>query len=252
MGAQVPVCSDIYGVKAALVAVTNSNGNEPDVAVYCANLYLSTTDSILSYINQNRFEDSFFIKKLATDFGNEFFEAYNLNNDKNKLPRAWKLAYHPTSDAISDFQLLLLGINAHINCDLYDALLVNYLPSKKKKIAHDFFLIDKIFLDVTQSIVTNILTIPRLTEPEKKVLLQTIKRYERVGTYCRKLAYNSVEKSYNGNPARVKRIVKRKDKRANKLASFIVHPRGKFKKSIAIISKYESTKTNENLKLFFP
>lgn len=252
IGAQVPNCTNIYEVKIALDALVTSSDNNNKVALYCATLYLSTTDSILSYIQQNRFVDSAFIQKLATDFGNKFFEAYTLEKDKNNLPKAWSLAYHPSTDSISNFQLLLLGINAHINCDLYDALVVNYLPKNKKNIAHDFFMIDQIFIAISQSIVAHIFTIASLNEHEKKVLKKTIKRYEFVGTYCRKLAFSYVKKSMNSSPSKMNRIVKRKNKRAQKLALFIIHPKGKLKKSIAFISKYESTNTNENLKLFFP
>jgi len=189
---------------------------------------------------------------LATDFGNRFFNAYNFKNTKDSLPIAWHFVCQPIKTPISDLQLLLLGINAHINCDLYDALLVNYLPSNKKNIAHDFFLIDQMFLDVTQSIVVHISKTPRLTDKEKKVFEKTIKQYKSLGTYSRKRAFQSAIKTINGSKRRVDRIVKRKNRRANKWAYFIIHPKGKMKKSINIIKKYESTIINDNLKLIFP
>jgi hypothetical protein len=129
--------------KTALINLSDPSLNNHRAALYCATLYFSLRQILfLLIIAQNKFVDSLFIKKLATDFGNRFFNAYNFKNTKDSLPIAWHFVCQPIKTPISDLQLLLLGINAHINCDLYDALLVNYLPSNKKNIAHDFFLID--------------------------------------------------------------------------------------------------------------
>lgn len=246
------MCADIQEVRQALVKTSNPTLNNNKVALYCATLYLTTTDSLLSYISQNRFVDTVFIKKLATDFGNQFFNAYNFRNNSDSLSKAWHFAYLPIETQISEFQLLLLGINAHINCDLYAALVANYSHQNKKVIAHDFFLIDQIFLDVTQAIVAHIFTAPGITEADKKMLKRTINHYKSLGTYCRKRAFQSAKKTVIRGDNSVKRIVNRNNRRANRWAYFIIHPKWKMKKSINIIAKFEHPNTNENLKLFFP
>jgi len=78
------------------------------------------------------------IRKLELNFSNYFTNACNAFNDGKKIDKTW-ITYFKTP-GLSQLQLKLLGINAHINGDLWRALKDSYTAAEIKSTGKTVFL----------------------------------------------------------------------------------------------------------------
>jgi hypothetical protein len=84
--------------------------------------YLRTTQAVGTAIDQARFEDPEWVERWDVEFAELYLRAHDADLAGTKPARPWRLAF----DAASDLPALghvLLGINAHVNYDLPQALL---------------------------------------------------------------------------------------------------------------------------------
>ncbi|MEM7038997.1 MAG: DUF5995 family protein [Bacteroidota bacterium] len=83
-------------------------------------LYLLVTEAIRAGVRNERFEDNPRMEKLDVIFANRYFEAWHIFQEGGTPAPAWALNFErcgrPNKYLI--IQMLLLGINAHVNVDL--------------------------------------------------------------------------------------------------------------------------------------
>jgi hypothetical protein len=84
--------------------------------------YLRTTQAIGGAIGDGFFEDPDWVERLDVVFADLYLDAYHLHLARAAVPRPWRLAFDAPRD-LPPLRHVLLGINAHINFDLPQALL---------------------------------------------------------------------------------------------------------------------------------
>jgi hypothetical protein len=84
--------------------------------------YLRTTMAIGRAIDDGVFEDADWVERLDVVFADLYLEAFDAHLAGQPVPRPWRLAFEAQPD-LQTLRHVLLGINAHINLDLPQALL---------------------------------------------------------------------------------------------------------------------------------
>lgn len=84
--------------------------------------YRRTTEAVGSAIEDGSFNDPQWVAAWDSAFADLFFVAHDADLAGEPPPRPWRLAFSPP-ERLNTLQHLLLGMNAHINFDLPQALL---------------------------------------------------------------------------------------------------------------------------------
>jgi hypothetical protein len=84
--------------------------------------YRRTTEAVGRAIERGSFEDTRWVAAWDAAFADLFFVAHDADLAGEPPPRPWRLAFAPP-EGLNTLQHLLLGMNAHINFDLPQALL---------------------------------------------------------------------------------------------------------------------------------
>lgn len=88
-----------------------------------ANAYGRMTGAMLDAISRNEFEDGRWVSRLLDRFADYYFDAVDAWDVDADCPLVWCDAFAACDhDDLHPLQVLLLGINAHINHDLVYAL----------------------------------------------------------------------------------------------------------------------------------
>ncbi len=88
-----------------------------------ADAYGRMTEAMLVAIGRNEFEDCQWVSRLLDRFADYYFEAVDAWDHDTNCPLVWCDAFAACDhDDLHPLQVLLLGINAHINHDLVYAL----------------------------------------------------------------------------------------------------------------------------------
>lgn len=87
--------------------------------------YQRMTRNMLASIDAGHFEDPVWVDALLRRFADYYFQGLNaFLSDKGSSPAVWQVAHGAAGlDKTGPLQLLLLGVNAHINYDLVLTLL---------------------------------------------------------------------------------------------------------------------------------
>ena len=101
---------------AAQLAAWDDTGDGRAVFLDC---YLRMTRSVLERIDERGFDDSDWVAGLLERFAGYYFDSLDGGPDGRPIPEPWVLAHAAAvgNDA-HPFQLLIAGVNAHINYDL--------------------------------------------------------------------------------------------------------------------------------------
>jgi len=84
--------------------------------------YRRTTLAVGAAVEQARFEDPDWVSEWDVAFAELFLLAHDADQAGERVPRPWRLAFDAPAD-LPALRHVLLGINAHINYDLPQALL---------------------------------------------------------------------------------------------------------------------------------
>lgn len=94
------------------------------VSKYFAELYFKTTVEAANFFLNSNQKEKAFITRLETRFASFFFRSVEADRTGAAIPVEWE-AYFNTPD-LSPVQYKLLGINAHINGDIWQALTAEF------------------------------------------------------------------------------------------------------------------------------
>jgi hypothetical protein len=90
--------------------------------------YLRTTVAVGRALREARFEDPAWVERWDVVFAGMGIAAHDADLAGDPVPRPWKLAFDAPKD-LPDLRHVLLGINAHINYDLPQALVTVISPA---------------------------------------------------------------------------------------------------------------------------
>ena len=92
--------------------------------------YLRTTEAVGTAVNAGFFEDPDWVRRWDVAFARLYLSAHDahLAGDTGQVPRPWRLAFTAPAD-LPALRHVLLGINAHVNYDLPQALLAVISPA---------------------------------------------------------------------------------------------------------------------------
>jgi hypothetical protein len=86
--------------------------------------YLRSTQSVMADADAGRFIDPAWAELWGIAFANLYLDAFTAWEEGNDTPEPWQVAFTASNDPdIPPLRQVLLGINAHINYDLPQALL---------------------------------------------------------------------------------------------------------------------------------
>jgi hypothetical protein len=89
---------------------------------YFLGTYLRTTEAVGEAIDRARFEDPEWVEEWDVSFAEFYLRAHDADLDGDRVPRPWRLAFDASAE-LPPLAHVLLGINAHVNYDLPQALL---------------------------------------------------------------------------------------------------------------------------------
>lgn len=124
-----------------LLRKLDSVRNSSTVSRHFAGLYFNVTAGALDYFSKEDKPVQDFMQRLENRFADYFLlaaEAYNRGAD---LPVAWKNYYTDTS--LTPVQYLLVGANAHINGDIWQALTSEFSLQELKQYKRVYYRYNK-------------------------------------------------------------------------------------------------------------
>ena len=89
---------------------------------YFLGTYLRTTEAVGAAIGKARFEDPAWVEIWDVRFAEFYLRAHDADLAGDRVPRPWRLAFDAPAE-LAALAHVLLGINAHVNYDLPQALL---------------------------------------------------------------------------------------------------------------------------------
>lgn len=119
-----PVSTQVIQGDIALLQKLDSIKKSQSVARHFAELYFSTTAKAANYFLNRSKKENDFIQRFETRFAEFFFRSTEAHTERSPIPRKWKAYFADT--ALSPLQYKLLGINAHINGDIWKVLTVEF------------------------------------------------------------------------------------------------------------------------------
>jgi hypothetical protein len=114
----------------ALLNRLDSVQNSSSVSRHFGMLYFKTTRKAILFFSKKDTSVQNFMQRLEQRFAGYFFTAAVSFNQKKEVPLAWKTYYADTS--LTSIQYYLIGANAHINGDMWQALTSEFLFQELK------------------------------------------------------------------------------------------------------------------------
>lgn len=118
------VLAQVSEGETALLHKLDSLKNSPSVSRHFANLYFNITSKAVDFFLNGTEQEKKFIQRLETRFAGFFFRSTEAYAHKATIPDEWKAYFADSS--LSPLQYKLLGINAHINGDIWQALTAEF------------------------------------------------------------------------------------------------------------------------------
>jgi len=132
----------------SLLIRMDSAANAKSVTRYFAGLYRNTTFSAVDYFSRYDDQVQSFMQRLEKRFAGYFFEAAIAYEKHAEIPLNWK-NYFKEQD-LSEIQYLFLGANAHINGDIWQALVSEFSLEEIEQNKKAFFAYENTLADQFQ------------------------------------------------------------------------------------------------------
>lgn len=121
---------DLAQLVASMMALADRVGDDPRRHFH--GVYLRTTEAIATAVRAGRFEDNTWVARWDVAFGGLYVDALRADLAGRPVSGPWRVAFACAAAGGSDLPALrhvLLGMNAHINYDLPQALLAVVPPA---------------------------------------------------------------------------------------------------------------------------
>lgn len=125
-----------------LDSITNSNS----IASHFAKLYVESTEEAVRYFQKENQEKRSFIVRFEKSFAGYFFAAAEAYKNGNSISVVWKDYFAESS--LNPLQYELLGINAHINGDIWQALVTEFSWNELKQNRKIFLEFQKVLKNI--------------------------------------------------------------------------------------------------------
>ena len=125
-----------------------------DATGYFAALYASFTARVAASVEEKKFDDPERMERFAVAFANLYVKAF-----RREIPRpsCWQASWNVVENSeLLILQHLLLGINAHVNHDLPQAVVAVAGDGDLEPIRDDFNTINDLLADTNQSVIDNL------------------------------------------------------------------------------------------------
>ncbi|HMK26526.1 MAG TPA: DUF5995 family protein [Chitinophagaceae bacterium] len=119
-----PVAAQLSQQETDLLQKLDSLKKSQSVAKHFAELYFSTTVRATNYFLNRSQREQDFIRRFETRFAGFFFRSAEARTQNISIPVEWKTYF--TGDELTPLQYQLIGINAHINGDIWQALTTEF------------------------------------------------------------------------------------------------------------------------------
>lgn len=140
--------ANIVEVIARLDVIVAESKTRHDPLGYFAAMYRAVTRRIKHDIDGGLFDDGPRMDRVDTTFANFYLQAYAAHQSGAAVSAPWRLVFeHAQRTPQGVFQHLLLGMNAHINFDLGQAV-VEDDPANLPALAGDYDRINEILVDL--------------------------------------------------------------------------------------------------------
>lgn len=116
----IPLCAQDHFNESDLVRKLDSLQKENSISKHFAKLYLKTTKNAIDFFSNESEPAKNFIRRLELRFAGYFFEAVNDYSNNGKVNTHWQHYFSDTG--FSPLQYQLIGANAHINGDIWKAM----------------------------------------------------------------------------------------------------------------------------------
>ena len=136
-----PVAAQLSQQETALLQKLDSLKKSQSVAKHFAELYFSTTVRATNYFLNRSQRGQDFIRRFETRFANFFFRSVEARTQSISIPGKWKTYF--TDAELSPLQYQLLGINAHINGDIWQALTAEFSLKEIRKNKDSYYSFQK-------------------------------------------------------------------------------------------------------------
>jgi len=111
--------------------------NSASVSRHFAGLYFNTTSKAINFFLNKPEKERVFIQRLETSFADYFFRSVHAFAEGATVPEEWETYFKDTS--LSPLQYQLLGINAHINGDIWQALVSSFSLQEIQSVKKSYF-----------------------------------------------------------------------------------------------------------------
>ncbi len=139
--ARLPVSAQVNRGDIGLLQKLDSIKKSESVARHFAEIYFSTTVKANDHFLNRSKKENDFIQRFEARFANFFFQSAEAHSQRSPVPREWKTYFADT--ALSPLQYQLLGINAHINGDIWQVLTVEFSLEEIKENKDSYFSFQK-------------------------------------------------------------------------------------------------------------
>lgn len=109
----------------------DSVAQSSSISSHFAKLYLETTTEAISFFQKEDPGKRSFIQRLEQSFASYFFNAAEAYKKGERISPVWQVYYE--DPALKALQYELLGINAHINGDIWQALVSEFSVNEIQK-----------------------------------------------------------------------------------------------------------------------
>lgn len=123
--------------RSGLLVKLDSISQSTSISKHFAKLYYNTTVVADNFFANSDESVRSFMQRLEDRFGEYFFQAAYSYKTGNKIPDNWSTYFSDTS--FSEVQYFLLGANAHINGDIWQALTTEFSLEEIRKNKEQYF-----------------------------------------------------------------------------------------------------------------
>lgn len=136
------VLSQVSPGEISLLEKLDSVSKSGSPAKHFARLYITATTNAIYFWQTRTEEEKQLNRRFETRFTSYFFSAADSFNNRKKIPDEWSSYFHTSDTSLLQYQLL--GINAHINGDIWKALTAEFSSNELKLYKKSFLTFNKL------------------------------------------------------------------------------------------------------------